>query len=201
LIGLGRSRTYDGNDVLADGHTDCTNEKQATATEALNTIYSGYSHADIDNGSGNGDEEGVLDTSVREESSAKVEDEVDAGELLPCLEEDTSKSAESDTIVRGTEAIKVGALAKLLLVPQVNANLFKFGDDLRVVSGERSEAGKSGSGIRVTTLLDQPTRGLEYVRRVQFVNEWGQSAHLWKEGHTTSENRSPDKLNSNGNAI
>lgn len=49
-----------------------------------------------------------MDPSVREEGRAKVEDKVDAGELLPCLDEDTRESTEEDTIIRGSEAVEVG---------------------------------------------------------------------------------------------
>ena len=46
-----------------------------------------------------------MDTSVGEECSAKVKDEVDASELLPSLDENAGECTEEDPIVRGTEAI------------------------------------------------------------------------------------------------
>jgi len=45
---------------------------------------------------------------VSEERCSKVEDKVDASKLLPGLEEDTSECPDADTIIRGSEAVKVG---------------------------------------------------------------------------------------------
>jgi len=49
------------------------------------------SHEHVDDVGGNGDQEGVTNTRILEEAGTVVEDEVDTGELLPRLDEDTSE--------------------------------------------------------------------------------------------------------------
>jgi len=55
---------------------------------------------------------GFFNTSVGEECSAKVKDEVDAGELLPGLDKNAGECTEEDPIFRGTEAVHVRTIAK-----------------------------------------------------------------------------------------
>lgn len=75
--------TDDGDDELADTHSDGTNEEKASATELLNTVHTEGGHANIDDVGGDRDQEGVGDTGVLEEDGSVVEDEVDTGQLLP----------------------------------------------------------------------------------------------------------------------
>ena len=77
-----------------------------------------------------------MNTSVGEESGAKVKYKVDASELLPGLDKNAGECTEEDPIVRGTEAVHVRTLAKFLLVSQVEANLLKLGADLRIIIRE-----------------------------------------------------------------
>jgi hypothetical protein len=49
-----------------------------------------------------------VDPRVREESGAKIKDEVDASKLLEGLEEDTGDDTETEAVIRGSEAVKVG---------------------------------------------------------------------------------------------
>lgn len=72
--------TDDGDEELADKHTEGTNEEDASATESLNSPEGEGSRADVDEGEDEGDEEDVVDsTSGLEEGSRVVEDEVDTG--------------------------------------------------------------------------------------------------------------------------
>ena len=57
-----------------------------------------------------------MNPGVSEEGCSKVEYKVDASELLPGLDEDTSECAEADTIIRRSEAVNVGAFAEFFLV-------------------------------------------------------------------------------------
>ena len=49
-----------------------------------------------------------MDPRVREESRAKIKDEVDASKLLESLEEDTGDNTKTEAAIRGSEAVKVG---------------------------------------------------------------------------------------------
>ena len=57
-----------------------------------------------------------MNPGVGEEGCPKVEDKVDASKLLPGLEEDTRECSEADTIICGSEAVKVGAFTEFLFV-------------------------------------------------------------------------------------
>lgn len=86
-VGIGRSgvsvvetdgNTDDGDDELADKHTEGTDEKDAAATESLNGPEGQRSGEDVDEGEDERDEESVGDgTGGLEEGSRVVEDEVD----------------------------------------------------------------------------------------------------------------------------
>jgi hypothetical protein len=99
LVSLFSGRTDDGDHIFADSHANGTNKKQTAATKTLDTPNSGEGHADIDCGSGDRDEEGVVDTSVGKEGCAKVKDKVDTGKLLPGLKEDTGERPEAHAII------------------------------------------------------------------------------------------------------
>ena len=57
-----------------------------------------------------------MNPGVGEERCSKVEDKVDASKLLKGLEEDAGECPGADTIIRGSEAVSVGACTKFLLV-------------------------------------------------------------------------------------
>ena len=69
-----------------------------------------------------------------------VEDEVDAGELLPRLNEDARDGTESDLVVRESEAVEVRALTPLLFVLECGADIFKLSPNLYIVDRSRSQA-------------------------------------------------------------
>ena len=56
-----------------------------------------------------------MNTGIGEECSTKVKDEVDAGELLPGLDENACECTEEDPIIRGPEAVQVRTLAEFVL--------------------------------------------------------------------------------------
>jgi len=70
---------------LADAHTDGTKEEEVATTHLLNHPKTGESGDDVDQVSDETDEEGVLDTSVLEELSSVIKDEVDTSKLLEGL--------------------------------------------------------------------------------------------------------------------
>ena len=156
---LGRDRDTDDSDQeLADAHADRTDQKQPPTTEPLDTPHPGKSHEHVDDVGGDGDQEGVRNTRVLEEHGAVVENEVDAGELLPGLNKDTSEGTEKNFVVGGTEAVCVRRLAQLLLVLVGNADLVEFGLEFGVIGREGNEAGESAGSILVALLLDEPSR-------------------------------------------
>jgi hypothetical protein len=83
---VGRGRTNDGNDELADDHGQATDEENPTTTEALNEVERDGSSEHVHERGDKGDQEGVGDCAeCLEEGGAEVEDEVDTGELLGAL--------------------------------------------------------------------------------------------------------------------
>ena len=65
-----------------------------------------------------------------------VEDEVDTGELLPCLDEDTREGTEDDLVVAGAEAVEISALAVSLLFLECRANILELELEVRVGGGK-----------------------------------------------------------------
>jgi len=104
--------TDDGDDVFAQTHSNGTDDKQTATTETLNTPHSRNGHDHIDNVGDNSNDEWVIDTGILEESGAVVEDEVDSGELLPRLNEDTTEGTESDLVLGKPEAVNVRTFTK-----------------------------------------------------------------------------------------
>lgn len=86
-----------------------------------------------------------------------VEDEVDTGELLPCLDEDTRESTEGDLVVAGAEAVGVRALTVALLLFEVGTDILQLELDFSVGRLETGEAAQGVNGIGIATLLDQET--------------------------------------------
>lgn len=75
----------DGNDELTYAHAHRADEQQPATSEALDTPHARECHEAVDDVRRNADEERIFDARVLEENRAVVEDEVDAGELLPSL--------------------------------------------------------------------------------------------------------------------
>ena len=121
-----------------------------------------------------------MNTRVLEEHGAVIEDEVDACELLPCLNKDTSEGTEEDLVVAGAEAVEVRRLAQLFLLLVGKTDLLEFGLELRMFGWEGNETGESMGGIPVAFLLDEP------------------SGRLWEENHADSEDKPPNELDGDG---
>jgi hypothetical protein len=73
----GDGNTNDGNDELADTHSNSSYEKEPATTETFDTPDARKGHADVDNIGRNSNKETVADARVLEEGCAIVEDEVD----------------------------------------------------------------------------------------------------------------------------
>jgi hypothetical protein len=129
--------------------------------------------------------------STHEESSTEVEDEVDTCPLLHHLERGTEDGA-SEVRAWVTETAGeageprievVGGGNHLLLVLVVGEDLSQFLLDIGGVPGLTTDAGERAGGGIDTTLLDVPTRG------------------LGEEGETGTEDKSPDELDGDGDAV
>ena len=121
-----------------------------------------------------------MNTRVLEEHGTVVEDEVDTGELLPCLDEDAGEGTKKDLIVRGAETVEVRRLAQLLLVLEGSTDLIEFVPDLGMLGREGDQTGESTGSIFIAVLLDEPSR------------------RFGEEDHANSKNEAPDELNSDG---
>ncbi len=69
--------TDNGDDELADTHSESSDEKEPAATKAFNTPNARESHEHVDNIGCNRNEETILDTGVVEEGGTVIENEVD----------------------------------------------------------------------------------------------------------------------------
>lgn len=157
-VRLRDGHTRDGNDELAHAHAHRTDEQQPAASEALDTPHARECHEAVDDVCRDADEEGVFDARVLEENRAVVEDEVDAGELLPSLEGHAGEDTEGDLVrlARG-EAVLVGGNAELFLFLERSANVVEFFLDDRIIGRQSGEAGKRKCGTVIVSLLDIPT--------------------------------------------
>lgn len=76
-----------GNNELADQHTQSSPDEKGAASKALNRPERHWCRAHIDESRDKRDQEGVGDSAeLLEEDSAKVENEVDTGPLLHHLQ-------------------------------------------------------------------------------------------------------------------
>lgn len=181
-VGVRDGNTDDSDDVLAEEHTSGTDEEERTTASTVNEPDTRNSHTDVDDVGGNGDQERILNTRALEEGRAVVEDEVDTSELLPSLKEDTGQDTEQDLVVSVLEAVEVRRFAQFLLSAQVGTDFVEFNGNFGVVGGSRDETSESVGSIFITVTLDQVTR------------------RLGEETHATSEDGSPDELDTSGDA-
>ena len=159
----------DGDNELADEHSESAPDEQRTTTELLNGPEGDRGRADVDEGRDERDEERVGDGSERlEECGAKIEDEVDAGPLLHHLQR-RAKDGAADVAVRLPEAaaeavepgVEVVALRDHLeLVLVVGNDLGKLLLDVFRVDGLTSEPGEHGGGVVELATLDKVSRRL-----------------------------------------
>jgi hypothetical protein len=76
LIGSGGRDADDRDNVFADTHSRSADEEKFTTTEVIDCPDTGKSRDDIDDVGDNGDDEGVFNTSLSEESRSVVENEL-----------------------------------------------------------------------------------------------------------------------------
>jgi hypothetical protein len=79
---------------------------------------------------------------VDEERGAIIENEVDTGKLLPCLDEDSGESTEKNPVVGWTEAVKVRQLVVFQLEPKISSDLLELCLNLWVIRSGRKKTRK-----------------------------------------------------------
>jgi len=145
----GRDRnTDDGDQELANTHAGGTDQEQPSTTEPLDTPHTRESHEHVYDVGGDSDQEGVTDTRVLEERGTVVEDEIDTGELLPCLDEDASEGTKKDFVVRSAETVEVRRLAQIPLALEGNPDLGVQPGFRDVREGRRSDGRELGQHLR-----------------------------------------------------
>lgn len=183
--------TNDGNDEFTCEHADGTPDEQRTTTELLNRPEGDRGRADVDQGGDQADEEGIVDGSqVLEEGGAKVEDEVDTGELLEHLqggsENDTTdvagrvEEAAAEAMEPGSP-VSVGDGLHLVLV--VGNDFSQLLTDIVRVSVLASEPGQHGLRILHLALLDEVAR------------------RFGEQEESTAQDESPEHLQSNRDTV
>lgn len=193
------SDTNDGNQELADQHTESTEEEKCAATELLHSVEGKRGGADVDQGEDEGDQEGVADGASRlQEGSGVVEDEVDTSPLLHHLERGTKDSLAKVGVgleERTLEAVGPARdpatggdkLALVLLVGNDLSKLeFNHGPELSSLGVGRVDTTnlhQSLLGLIGTAALDEVTRG------------------VGKAGNTTTEDKTPGELDTDGDAV
>lgn len=157
-VRLRDGHTRDRDDELAHAHAHRADEQQPAAPKALDAPHTRERHEAVDNVRRDADEEGVLNARVLEEDRAVVEDEVDAGELLPCLKGHAGEDAEGDLVrLAWREAILVGSNAELFLFLERSTNVVEFFLDDRIIGRQSGEAGKRKCGTVIVSLPHIPT--------------------------------------------
>lgn len=159
-VGLGDSSTDDSDDELASAHPDGTEDEEVSSTDTLHHVHAWNGGDNVDNVGDNGEDEGVrIRKSALEELGAVVKDEVDTGELLEGLDEDTSERAEEVSSVVELEAVEVRAGGVSELNVEVGLDDRELGADNGVVDISGVEAGEGLGSLLMVALLDEPTRG------------------------------------------
>lgn len=184
--------TNDGDEELADEHTQGTEDENLASAESLDSPEGEGSRADVDEGEDEGDEERVFNgTSGLEEGGGVVEDEVDTGPLLHHLERGTEDGSSKvglggpetalEAVGPAAEPGGVGDQSTLVLL--VGNNLSNLSLDELGVLGLAADARQGVNGSRDITLLD--------------VVSWG----VGEEEETTTEDDSPGELETDGDAV
>ena len=91
MLGLpARGDADDTDDKLHNDHSSGSHNQKSTTTESLDGVERDGCGAYVDQGSNQRNEEGILDRAqAGKKDRTEVKDEVDAGQLLHCLHEDT----------------------------------------------------------------------------------------------------------------
>lgn len=186
------SNTDNGDDELADEHTEGTEDEKRTTTVLLNSVERERSGEDVDKGENERHQEGVADsTGGLQEGGGEVEDEVNTSPLLHHLKRGTENGAAqiglllpertSEAVLPASEPASIGDGVALVFL--VGNNLSDFGFDVFRITGLATKFAKSSDSIIDTALLDVVTR------------------RVGKEQETDTKNNSPDVLKSNGNTV
>lgn len=159
--------TNDGDDKLADQHTEGTPDEQRTTTELLNSPEGDGCRADVDEGEDQGDQKGVGDSASRlEERCGVVEDEVDTGPLLHHLERGTENGLAQVAVLLPERTLEAVGPARNpasggdhgTLVLLVGNNLGKLSLDVVRVARLTTESGQGIASSLDVTALDEVTR-------------------------------------------
>ena len=181
-----------GDDELADDHTEGTPDQERTTTEALNGPEGNGGRAHVDEGGNKGDEEGILDrTQGLEEGGSEVEDEVDAGPLLHHLHGSTEDGPSKIAAGLGKTAFETSGPTAPVSIGRHHLHLvFVIGDNFRqfvldVVGRHRlaAQSRQTSRGLVELTLADEIT------------------GRFGKQEQAGSKDESPCHLDGDGNAV
>jgi len=183
VVVLGKGYTEDGDEVLANTHASSADYEKFSSADTINGEDTGDSHADVDDVGSNGGQEGVLNTRCGEEGCAVVEDEVDTGELLPCLESHSAEGTEQNLVLTHSEAISPRGITDLLFDSQIILDVLHFLSDFRVITRNASQALERLGSRLIFTSFQVP------------------AGRLGKIEKTAGEDEGPDELNRDGDLV
>ena len=123
----------DGDDELADDHSERAPEEQRATPEFLDGPEGDGGRAHVHQGGDEADQEGIVDgTEILEEGGPKVEDEVDPGPLLHHLHGGPQYGAAQVAVTLPEGALEaVGPTGKVAALRRDLELVFMVGDDLR----------------------------------------------------------------------
>lgn len=155
--GLPGGGTDDGDNQLADAHTNGSKHEKWTTTPLLNQIKTGKGRDYVYDVGDQGDDKGILDSGTLEEGSTVVENEVDPSKLLQSLQSTTG----GKTLAHGTsETLNVRRLAQAHFIIVVGFDLRKLFDQGRVVEVESPKSGQALRRGLTSATLDVISRSL-----------------------------------------
>lgn len=158
-LAVGVSLGQRAGDDLPDKHDESTDEKNGSSSGSVDSEDTGEGHEDIDTGEDDLEDVGVVETGSLGELDTVREEEVDSGDLLADLDEDTDHGSPENAVL-GREALGVSGLTSLLVLERRSVDLVHLDVDLRVVDGHTSEVGEVLPALLPPALLGEESRRL-----------------------------------------
>ena len=189
---LARRDTNDTDDELSNDHAQCTVNQDEPSAETLDHPEGKRRGADVDQSGDQGDQEGVGDGSERgEKDGSKVEDEIDTGQLLHHLHEDSN--GRTTTVAAAEEHRSLEAVGPA-------SDVTGLGDDLHFVLVVGNDFGQFIlDEVRVHGLSANVCEGLGGLFELAFLDKV--TGRFGEEEKTGPEDDGPEELQSNGNPV